>query len=53
MHVMHLLKALTMAALLIIAAAANAEVPVPKPIHGEGQCVEPVDDMRKLSLIHI
>ncbi len=53
MHVMHLLKALIMSALLLAAAAVNAEVPVPKPVVGEGQCVEPVDDMRKNHMEYI
>ena len=47
MQVMHLLKALVMTALLAASMAGIAEVPKPKPIHGEGECVEPEDVMKR------
>jgi len=47
MHVMHLFKIVSLAVLLLAATGINADVPKPKPIHGEGQCVEPEDVMKR------
>ena len=47
MQIMHLLKAFSVAVLLFAAIGANADVPKPKLIHGEGECVEPADIMKK------
>jgi hypothetical protein len=47
MHVMHLLKIISVAALLLTAIGVNADVPIPRPIHGEGECVEPEDIMKR------
>ena len=47
MQVMHLLKAFSLAAMLLAVMGVNADVPLPEVIHGEGKCVEPVDVMRK------
>ena len=47
MHVMHLLKTISVVVLLLTAIEVNAEVPKPKPIHGEGECVEPEDIMKR------
>jgi hypothetical protein len=50
---MHLLKIVSLAVLLMAATGINADVPKPKPIHGEGQCVEPEDDMKRNHMEYI
>ena len=53
MHILHLLKTLSVAVLLLAAMAAQAEVTLPQVITGDGQCVEPVEDMRKNHMEYI
>ncbi|MEN8712814.1 MAG: Hdr-like menaquinol oxidoreductase cytochrome c subunit [Arenicellales bacterium] len=47
MHLLHILKALFMTAMLMAAIAANAEIPRPEVVKAEGKCVEPTDVMRR------
>ena len=47
MHLLHILKALFMAVMLMTAIAANAEIPRPEVVEAEGKCVEPTDVMRR------
>jgi len=47
MRILRLLKVLSITALLLVAATASAEVPVPHPQVPEGVCVAPVDVMRR------
>jgi len=47
MHAMHLLKIISVVVLLLTAIGVNADVPKPRPVHGEGECVEPVDIMKR------
>ena len=53
MHILHLLKSLTLAVILLTAMGVQADVPLPEIVTGEGQCVEPVDDMRKNHMEYI
>jgi hypothetical protein len=53
MRILHFVKLLSLAALFLAAMGAQADVPLPKVIHGEGKCVEPVEDMRKNHMEYI
>ncbi len=47
MQILRLIKALLISVLLLFAAASSAEVPRPTITHGEGECVEPEDVMKR------
>ena len=47
MHLLHILKALFMAVILLTAISSNADAPLVEVVEPEGKCVEPTDVMRK------
>ena len=47
MHLLHILKALLVAVILMTAISSNADTPRPDVAKAEGKCVEPTDVMRR------
>jgi len=47
MHLLHILKALFMAVLMMTAISSSADIPRPDVAEAEGKCVEPTEFMRK------
>ena len=53
MHILHFVKRFSLAVILLTVMGAQADVPMPTIVTGDGQCVEPVDDMRKNHMEYI
>ena len=47
MHLLHILKALFVAVILMTAISTSADIPRPDVAEAEGKCVEPTDVMRR------